>query len=103
MSSNKQEASPVKSLTAEIGTFRALFKATLDGHAARMDRDLDTILEKVGALGDADKISAGKLRDIRDMLTLLRHLDVKPDKGRRKDLKKLDSVADDLAMLIENW
>ena len=44
-----------------------------------------------------------KIRDLRDMLTLLRHRQLKPDKGRRKDLKKIESVVDDLAMLIENW
>ena len=37
------------------------------------------------------------------MLTLLRHRQIKADKGRRKDLKKIESVVNDLAMLIENW
>jgi t-SNARE complex subunit (syntaxin) len=34
---------------------------------------------------------------------LLRHRQLKPDKGRRKDLKKIESVVSDLTMLIENW
>jgi t-SNARE complex subunit (syntaxin) len=37
------------------------------------------------------------------MLTLLRNRQLKPDKGRRKDLKKIESVVNDLTMLIENW
>ena len=37
------------------------------------------------------------------MLTLLRNSGVKPEKGRRKDLKKLDSISDDLTMMVENW
>ena len=35
-----------------------------------------------------------KIRDLRDMLTLLRHRQLKPDKGRRKDLKKIESVVE---------
>jgi len=37
------------------------------------------------------------------MLTLLRNAGVKPEKGRRKDLKKLDTISEDLAMMVQNW
>lgn len=93
----------MKSLLREIDTFRALFRASLKGYGARIDDEIHTVRMRVEALGEAEKIPAGKLRDIRDMLTLLRHIEVKPEKGRRKDLKKLDSVVGDLAILVENW
>jgi hypothetical protein len=37
------------------------------------------------------------------MITLCRTLDIKPEKGRRKDLKKIDSLIDELNLMVENW
>ncbi len=48
-------------------------------------------------------LSSAKAKDLRDMLTLLRQRQIRADKGRRKDLKKLETVISDLGMLIENW
>ena len=44
-----------------------------------------------------------EIHDLRDMLTLLRTLDVKPEAGRRKDLKKIESLVEDLRALSERW
>jgi len=103
MKPKNAETSPVKSLVEDIGTFRDLFRATLDGLALRMDKDLAVVLAKAEGLGDPETLPNNKLRDIRDMLTLLRNADVKPEKGRKKDLKKLDSITGDLLMLVEKW
>ena len=43
------------------------------------------------------------IHDLRDMLTLLRTLDVKPEVGRRKELKKIESLVEDLRLLSERW
>jgi len=97
------EASPAKTLLEEIEVFRAAFDGTLQSIGQKFHERLDGIKARVEVLGPVDDISSGKLRDIRDMLTLLHHADVKPEKGRRKDLKKLDSISDDLVMLVEQW
>ena len=44
-----------------------------------------------------------EIPDLRDMLTLLRTLEVKPEAGRRKDLKKIESLVEDLRLLSERW
>jgi len=54
-------------------------------------------------LTGAKKVPPAKMRDLRDMLTLLRKFSIKPEKGRRKDLKKIDALVGDLTMLIEQW
>jgi len=97
------EASPVKTLLEEIELFRAACHGTLDAIGGKLDERIDGIKSRVEALGPTDDIASGKLRDVRDMLTLLRHADVKPEKGRRKDLKKLDTISDDLFMMVEQW
>ena len=103
MKTENAESSPVKMLVDEIEVFRKLFRATQEAHAARMEKELGSVLEKAGTLGDPEALPNSKIRDIRDMLTLLRNADVKPEKGRRKDLKKMESIASDLMMLVEKW
>ena len=47
--------------------------------------------------------SNSEIPDLRDMLILLRTLEVKPEAGRRKDLKKIESLVEDLRLLSERW
>jgi len=103
MKPTQSEASPMKALLEDIEVFRHLFHGTLDGLRSRMDADLEVIRSRVSALGPAEQLPTARLRDLRDMLTLIRSIEIRPEKGRRKDLKKLDSVAGDLTMLSENW
>ncbi|MFA7344065.1 MAG: hypothetical protein WC003_07155 [Terrimicrobiaceae bacterium] len=103
MKTGLTEASPAKALLEELEAFRGACHGTLDSIAARLDEQIDSIKFRVEALGSGEDVPSGKNRDIRDMLTLLRNAGVKPEKGRRKDLKKLDSISDDLAMMVEHW
>ncbi len=103
MKTGTTEASPAKALLEELESFRGLCHGTLNAIGARMDEQIDAVKFRVAALGAAEDLPTGKIRDIRDMLTLLRNSGVKPEKGRRKDLKKLDSISEDLTMMIENW
>jgi uncharacterized protein YfkK (UPF0435 family) len=97
------EASPMKAVAEELAHLRASFRETLEAYATRIDSEIAQVEEVIRAELGNEKISAAKLRDLRDMLTLLRHTRFKSEKGRRKDLKKIDSLVGDLAMLIENW
>lgn len=97
------EASPMKAALEELEALRAVFHETLQSYAARIEGEIGTVQDVVKSLLGEEKIPEAKLRDLRDMLTLLRSTQVKTDKGRRKDLKKIDSVVGDLTMLIENW
>lgn len=97
------DTSPAKLLLEEIEVFRSTFRTALDAYALRIDEELTAIRSKIEEVGGINGIPSSKIRDIRDMLTLLHNVDVKPEKGRRKDLKKLDSIANDLAMMVESW
>ncbi|MFA7233872.1 MAG: hypothetical protein WC076_07155 [Terrimicrobiaceae bacterium] len=103
MKTGLPEASPAKALLEELELFRGICHGTLDSIGAKLDQQIDAIKFRVGALGAGENVSSGKNRDIRDMLTLLRNAGVKPEKGRRKDLKKLDSISEDLTMMVEHW
>jgi len=103
MDSPSPEASPAKSVVEELDALRGEFRSALLAYAGRLEEEIDLVQESVGKLTSAKKIPAAKMRDLRDMLTLLRKFSIKPEKGRRKDLKKIDALVGDLTMLIEQW
>jgi hypothetical protein len=97
------EASPTKAVVTELQNLRAEVREATDSYAARLESEIERVRVAVETGGNSKNLSSAKIRDLRDMLTLLRHRQIKPDKGRRKDLKKIESMVSDLAMLIENW
>jgi hypothetical protein len=101
MKSDGSEASPSKAVVSELQDLRAELREAASSYAARLDAEIERVRAAVEA--STDKGAGAKVRDLRDMLTLLRHRQVRADKGRRKELKKIESVIGDLAMLIENW
>ena len=103
MEAEAPDSSPIKSVSGELEKLRTEFRAALETYAARIEEEIGGVQQRVDALESKRKIPTAKLRDLRDMLTLLRKFSIKPEKGRRKDLKKIDSLVGDLSMLVEHW
>ncbi len=101
MKTSGTEASPAKAFLEQLENFRELCHETLGTIGAKLDQQIDSIKTEVDAMRTETDIS--KIRDIRDMGTLIGHADIKPAKARRKDLKKLDSITEDLLMVIKSW
>jgi len=97
------DASPAKSLDRELRALRRDFKVVGRTYLQRIESELNEVLEAVDQLQATEEIPAARIRDLRDMLMLLRGLQIKPDKGRRKDLKKIDSTVGDLRLFLDNW
>jgi len=97
------DISPVKSFAEEVEILRKSFRACLDVYTQRIETELKEIKEAALAQNNGSQVPASKIRDLRDMIILCRTLDIKPEKGRRKDLKKIDSLIDELHLMIENW
>jgi hypothetical protein len=96
------EASPLKSAAEELAFLRKMFRETVDQYAARIEADIAAIRESVLAEAKGKK-AAARNRDARDMITLIRQLEIRPDKGRRRDLKKIDALVEELQRFAENW
>lgn len=103
MKTDGTEASPTKAVVTELQNLRTELREAAASYATRLESEIERVRVAVETGSTAKNLSSAKIRDLRDMLTLLRHRQIKPDKGRRKDLKKIESVVGDLAMLIENW
>lgn len=114
------QASPYKSAAEELDALRKTLRATCQHYAKRIDMEIIRLRERVAGAGeqhmtadhkrgtgrrDAKNAGSGQghLYDLRDMTTLLRTLEVKPVAGRRKDLKKIESLVDELRLLVERW
>ncbi|MGA8657668.1 MAG: hypothetical protein WB586_16105 [Chthoniobacterales bacterium] len=97
------EVSPMKSVAEELDFLRKTFRECITAYGARIETDLNQIREAVLEQAKNPKLPPSKIRDLRDMLTLCRTLDIKPEKGRRKDLKKIDSLIEELQLMVKNW
>lgn len=101
MKSKPREASPMKAVAEELQALETAFHESLANYRQR-------VTEEIGLLrGAVEKIDSeptpDQIRDLRDMLTLLRNFEIKSAKGRRKELKKVDLLVEDLSHLTRNW
>lgn len=94
---------PTDAILSDLAAMRRTIHVLLDAQRRRMDAGLDEIEARVSKLSKAKKFPEGRSRDTRDMLALLRGSKVNPAKAKRKDLKKLEGVLEDLQMLSEDW
>ncbi len=98
------EASPAKSLARELRGLRKELRVVGRHYLQRIEAELVEVLEAVTQFETASTdLPTARIRDLRDMLMLIRSLQLKPDKGRRKDLKKIDAAVGDLRLFLDRW
>ncbi len=100
--SKPANTSPVKVLEVEMEKLRADLRATVRAYAARLEIDLAESRAALGALKPVEELSRERLSELRDMMIHVRKRKLKPEKGRRKDLRKIDSLIEDLQLLVPN-
>jgi hypothetical protein len=96
-------ASPLKSAREELDFLRKMFRELMASYSTRVEGEIAQMREAVAAEEKKKKHSSSRLRDARDIITLIRTLDVKTEKGRRRDLKKIDLLIEELNRFVENW
>jgi hypothetical protein len=97
------EVSPMKSLAEELEFVRKAYRESIQVYSRRVETQLTALRDIVLQQTKNPNPPPAQLRDLRDMITLCRTLDLKPEKGRRKDLKKIDTLLDELQVLVQNW
>jgi hypothetical protein len=72
-------------------------------YVARLHREVAEVIRglerRQGGLG----FSRRQVKDLRGILKKLAHLQIDPERGRRKDLKKIDSLIGELQSIVERW
>jgi hypothetical protein len=95
-----REISPVTMLTDELISLRRDLRKTVRAYTARLELDLAESAAAVALSKRADSLSRERLHDIRDLTIMMRKRKLKPEKGRRKDLRKIDSLIRDLHSIV---
>lgn len=93
---------PVKILQTELTALRRELRATLRAYSARLEIGLARASAAVAAAKPVDELSREELHLFRDLTTLLRKRKVKPEKGRRKDIRVLDSLIEELQAITQD-
>lgn len=93
----------MKSVADELDFLRKTFRQSLKAYGNRIEGEIVTIREAVLALAESKRVPQARIKDLRDMLSLLRRLQTRPEKGRRKDLRKIDALIGELHLFTDNW
>jgi hypothetical protein len=95
-----RESSPVTMLESELHALHRDLRTTARAYIARLENDLLVCLAVLRACGPIEDASREMLHQIRDLTIIVRNRKLKPEKGRRKDLRKIDSLIVDLVSSI---
>jgi hypothetical protein len=102
--SKPASALPFKTVAEELAFLRKTFRDLVGTYSAQIEGEIAQLHATVQADGDSKKkLPPGRASDLRDMLMLLRSLEVKPTKGRRRDLKKIETLVEDLRSISDRW
>ncbi len=94
---------PVQPALEELMFVRKAFHDALAHYAARVDGELNSVREAVAALETLKKVPEERAHSLRDLLLILREIEIKPEKGRRRDLKKIEGAMKDLRRIVDDW
>jgi hypothetical protein len=95
-----RESSPVTMLESELHGLHRDLRTIARAYIARLENDLLVCLAALRSYGPIEHVSREMLLQIRDLTIIVRNRKLKPEKGRRKDLRKIDSLIVDLVSTI---
>lgn len=101
--SSSSETIPATLVINELDALKRAFAQALAAYGARVETAFDALHAAVASKSKQTILTTRQLRDLRDMLALCRNLRIKPEKGRRKDLKAFESLLEQMRLISENW
>ena len=96
-----RETSPARLLEEELAELRRDLRTTIRAYGARLEIGLAESRAALQSSKPAESLSRERLNQLRDLTILVRKRKLRPEKGRRKDLRKIDSLIEDLQLLIQ--
>ncbi len=72
-------------------------------YLARLHREIAELIRALEKKQVEPGFSRRELKDLHGILKQIAHLQINPEKGRRKDLKKIDALIGDLQSTVEKW
>jgi hypothetical protein len=87
---------------SDLVSLRRSLRLTGRAYLSRLEAEIDEVAAWAHEKAKERDPSKASIRNLGDMITLVRKIEMKPEKGRRRDLKKIDSTVSDLRELIGN-
>jgi hypothetical protein len=72
-------------------------------YVARLHREIAELLRTLERKQAGPEFSDRRQKHLRAMLKVIGHLQINPERGRRKDLKKIDALIGELQSVIDKW
>lgn len=88
--------SPTRHLEMELDALRRDLRVTLRAYAAGLEVHLAETAAAIAAAPQPEDLPKERQHEIRDLTMLVRSRKLKPEKGRRKDLRKIDELISEL-------
>ena len=105
MKTPKPEASdalPIKPLIEQITFVRRTFRDILRHYGSEIETEIVRLAKRVTTEAEK-KVTRERVHEMRDILMLLRDADVNPKKGRRRDLKRIETLVKDVGEIVDRW
>ena len=90
-------------LLAALHTVRLLVKEAGGNYLAGLQASVAHVAEAARQFRNDDTSDAKQAAQMAGMVKLINNLDVKPQKGRRRDLKALDKLIEKLNDTVDTW
>jgi hypothetical protein len=87
-------------LESELRALLRDLRIVAKAYIARLENDLLVCLAVLRSYGPIEQVSREMLHQVRDLTIIVRNRKLKPEKGRRKDLRKIDSLIVELVSTI---
>ncbi len=72
-------------------------------YLARLHREITELVRCLERKQAGTGFSRRELKDLREILKRIAHLQINPERGRRKDMKKIDALIGELQSTVERW
>ena len=87
-------------LASELRALHRDLRTIAKAYLNRLETDLFVCLATLRAYDPIEQVPREMLHEIRDLTIVVRNRKLKPEKGRRKDLRKIDLLIGDLVATI---
>ena len=87
-------------MLTDLVSLRRTLRRTGRAYLRRLESEIDEVAAWAADRARERDLPKAQIRDLGDMISLVRKLDGKTSKGRRRDLKKIDATVGDLRELM---
>ena len=100
-----QAAEDLHGLEIEINHLRQLFRETHKEYGIAVESEIARMIEPIreNIEESGQEMTPGQQKILRQMVALVRKVNIRPEKGRRKDLKRIEETVAKLTTLVEKW